>query len=233
MIDVEQILQDMAGVYRQKLDQHLSMTVQLDVPDANESWRIVVGPDQAVEIELAGDQGRPADAIFTMSLETLQAIYSGELAPLTAMGKARASDPAPMEIDFPEGVDQSPEQLSLALGFAQHFFNPTIPERIRFAEEHARIVHGGYAVALYYDSGVRSAWYRLRPGMQANEPGDTNPFPQAFIVITGRGRAQIGDRTIEIQAGESYLIPPNTEHIAWPDDEQALELIWLAWGEGA
>ena len=233
MIDVEQILRNMAGVYRQKVDQGLSMTAQLDLHDLSESWRVVVRPGQTVEIQPVTENDPPADFIFTTPLETLQAIHSGELAPLTAMGKARASDPAPMELAFPDGVEQSPEGLSLALGFAQHFFNPTIPERIRFAEEHARIVHGGYAVPLYYDAGVRSAWYLLKPGMQANEPGDTNPFPQAFIIIAGHGRAQIGDQNIDIQAGESYLIPPGTDHIVWPGDGHALELIWLAWGEGA
>jgi mannose-6-phosphate isomerase-like protein (cupin superfamily) len=56
-------------------------------------------------------------------------------------------------------------------------------------------------------AGFRSAWYRVNPGERLNEPGDTNPFPQAFIFIKGTGVAKIGDETVPVKADEAYSIP--------------------------
>jgi mannose-6-phosphate isomerase-like protein (cupin superfamily) len=81
--------------------------------------------------------------------------------------------------------------------------------------------------------GMRSAWYLLKKDERLNEPGDINPFPQAFIFISGEGFAKIGDKTIRTKAGESYYIPPNSDHVVWTESKESLVLIFLAWGEGA
>jgi len=86
-------------------------------------------------------------------------------------------------------------------------------------------------VTLYYHPGFRSAWYLLKKKDKLNEAGDTNPFPQAFIFIKGTGFATIGEKTIPVKAGESYYIPPSSDHVVWTESE--LVLIWLAWGKGA
>jgi mannose-6-phosphate isomerase-like protein (cupin superfamily) len=86
---------------------------------------------------------------------------------------------------------------------------------------------------MFYGKGFRSAWYLLEKGDQLNEPGDTNPFPQAFIFLSGEGRARIGGKDLTVKLNEAYLIPPDTEHIIWNDREEPLTLIFLAWGEGA
>jgi mannose-6-phosphate isomerase-like protein (cupin superfamily) len=73
----------------------------------------------------------------------------------------------------------------------------------------------------------------IKEGQRLNEPGDTNPFPQAFVIVSGRGRAKIGNAEVDVRAGESYYIPPGSDHVLWPAIGERLELIWLAWGEGA
>jgi len=46
-----------------------------------------------------------------------------------------------------------------------------------------------------------------------NEPGETNPFPQAFVFIVGEGYAKIGGVTVPVKAGEAYYIPPELVRI--------------------
>ncbi len=151
----------------------------------------------------------------------------------TALSKAKGSDYAPLDFKLVEDLEVTPEVRTQLYTFLQHFFNPSVPERILLGEEYSRVVHGGHAIALYYHPGFRSGWYLLKKGEKLNEPGDTNPYPQAFIFIEGEGFAKIGDRTIRVKTGESYYIPPNSDHVVWTESDKPLILIWLAWGEGA
>jgi mannose-6-phosphate isomerase-like protein (cupin superfamily) len=130
-------------------------------------------------------------------------------------------------------MEFTPEVKTQLYTFLQHFFNLTNPEKALLGEQHSRLVHGAHVVALYYAPGFRSAWYMVKKGERLNEPGDTNPFPQAFIIVEGEGFAKIGDSTVTVKAGESYYIPPDSDHVLWTDRDEHLVLIWLAWGEGA
>jgi mannose-6-phosphate isomerase-like protein (cupin superfamily) len=111
--------------------------------------------------------------------------------------------------------------------------NLIIPETITLVKSQARKVHGAYAIPMFYHSGFRSAWYQLDKGDKLNNEGDTNPFPQAFIIIEGQGYAKIGEIVQEVTAGKAYYIPPGSDHILWTEDESPLQLIYLAWGEKA
>jgi mannose-6-phosphate isomerase-like protein (cupin superfamily) len=53
------------------------------------------------------------------------------------------------------------------------------------------------------------------------------------VFIRGEGSAKIGEDTVKVKAGESYYIPPGSDHVVWTESDEPLELIWLAWGEGA
>ena len=106
-------------------------------------------------------------------------------------------------------------------------------EQILLGEEYSRMVHGAHAIPLYYHPELRSAWYMVKKGERLNEPGDTNPFPQALIFISGEGVAKIGEKTIKVKADESYYIPPSSDHVVWTESDEPLVLIFLACGEGA
>ena len=73
----------------------------------------------------------------------------------------------------------------------------------------------------------------VKRGQRLNEPGDTNPFPQAFVIISGAGFAKIGPDTVRVRANEAYYIPPLSDHVLWTLDDEPVVLIWMAWGEGA
>jgi len=86
---------------------------------------------------------------------------------------------------------------------------------------------------MFYHTGFRSAWYQIDKGDQINNEGDTNPFPQAFVITQGQGYAKIGDISQKVSAGNAYFIPPDSDHVLWNDEETPLQLIYLAWGEKA
>ncbi len=229
--DVGEMLETMAEVFESKIDEDYSMIVQFDIADKQESWRVTVEQGRKVSVDKGAHEG--ASLFVATTSDTLQLIHQGKMTAMTAGGKATGADHAPLDVKLAEGVKLTPEIRTRFYTFLQHFFNPTVPERILLGEEYSRVVHGGHVVALYYHPGFRSAWYMVKKGERLNEPKDTNPFPQAFIFIEGEGFAKIGDKTVKVKAGQSYYIPPDSDHVVWTESDKPLILIYLAWGEGA
>lgn len=225
------ILQDLARAYRAGAPPAQPFTVQFEIEPEPQCWHVRFDSEPAPTVEPGASQ----EARFTclLSRATLERLVAGDLAPLTAAGRTRLSEPAPLDFRLPEGLSLTPAVQSQLIDFAQRFFNPTSPQRVRLGEDHTRPIHGGHAVAMFYGTGFRSAWYLLQPGERLNAPGDTDPFAQAFVFLSGRGRARIGDQSLNVQANEAYYVPPGAQHIVWNDKEQPLTLLYLAWGEGA
>ena len=173
------------------------------------------------------------DVIVTLTQNILNDLFSGSISPITACGRANIKDKAPLDFISPEGKKLDASLYKAMILFVQRFFNPKIPETVFFGDEFSRQVHGGNVCGLFYSPGFRSAWYQISPDQQLNNPGDTNPFPQAFIFIKGSGKVKIGENIIEVNAGQSVYIPPETEHICWSSEHESIELIFLAWGEKA
>lgn len=231
MTDVHQMLQEMAASFSSRIPEDFSLRVQLDIrPDAG-SWHVIVEVGRRVTVSPGFDQ--QPQVILVMTEGTLRTIHCGQMAALTAAAKTAISDPAPLDYRLGPRQSFTPQLYADMLVFLQHFFNLTEPERILLGEPHSRKVHGANAVALFYQPGFRSAWYRVEKGEQLNEPGDTDPFPQAFVFVSGEGWAKIGDKTVPVRANEAYRVPPGSEHIVWTESEEPLILLWLAWGEGA
>ena len=231
MADVRQMLEIMTEVFKSKIDEHYSMIVQFDIQDKKESWHVIVEEGRKVSMNKGAHEG--AGLFVVTTSDTLRLIHQGKMTAMTAGGKATGADHAPLDVRLAEDLKITPEIRTRFYTFLQHFFNPTVPERILLGEEYSRVVHGGHAVVLYYHPGFRSAWYMVKKGERLNEPKDTNPFPQAFIFIEGEGFAKIGDKTVKVKAGESYYIPPDSDHVVWTESDKPLILIYLAWGEGA
>ena len=207
------------------------LVVQLSISPPGEQWYVSVDGDGTVSLH-QGLHEAPSMTLV-MSSDTLGRIHRGEITAFTAGGKASGADVAPLEVEFGAAAEQLTDPKGTMLGFLQHFFERERPERIALGEAHSRVVHGAHAIPLYYAAGFRSAWYLVKDGQHLNEPGDTNPYPQAFVIISGRGRAKIGDAEVEVCAGESYYIPPDSEHVLWAAPGESLEVIWFGWGEGA
>lgn len=227
----EESLQELVNAYWDLDEEDRDWVVRFDLEPGGGTWHVDLGGPQAPAVK-AGSHAKTR-FIFVLSLETLTRLRSGDLSPLTAAGREQLSDPAPLDFRLGEGLELTPEIYRELITFVQRFFNPTSPERIQLGEKHARVIHGGHAVAMFYGEGFRSAWYMLREGERLNAPGDTNPFPQAFVFLSGEGRAKIGEATVDVGANEAYYIPPGAEHIVWNEKEEPLTLVFLAWGEGA
>lgn len=226
----EEMLQTMADSFQNKIDKDFALMVQLDIVDKKASWHVII-ENGKVNV----NKGAHGQAHFTLVTDTntLSQIYEGKVTAMTAASKATSSDHAPLDWRLPEGSELTPETIAKGQFFIQHFFNQTVPEKILLGERYSRFIHGGHAIPLYYYPGFRSSWYLLKKGERPNQPGDTNIFPQAVIFIEGKGFAKIGDKTIEAKGGESYYIPPDSDHVVWAEGDEPLILIWLAWGKGA
>jgi mannose-6-phosphate isomerase-like protein (cupin superfamily) len=230
-MDAIDILREMAEAYAQKARSPEGVTVSFAIDGDATICHLSAQPEQAVCVE-AGEHPKSEFTVVTTT-EILRKLAHGEMSPLTAAGRENLRQPAPLDFRLPEGVSFTIALYHRITLFVQRFFNPLPGERIRIDERASRIVHGGHVVALYADVGFRSAWYLLNPGEQVNEPGDANPFPQAFVVLSGSGTAHIGGVSHDLQPHTAYYIPPGAEHVARPSPDGPLTVIWFAWGEGA
>jgi mannose-6-phosphate isomerase-like protein (cupin superfamily) len=225
------MLEDFTSAYSELAPSGSEFIAQFDISPPGELWYVSIGDDGAVRLQQGSHQA-PVMTLL-MSSETLGRIYEGKLTAFTAAGKASGADVAPLEVEYGAAAEELADPQGTMLGFLQHFFARARPERILLGEEHSRVVHGAHAIPLYYAEGFRSAWYMVKEGQRLNEPGDTNPYPQAFVIISGRGGAKIGDIETEVRSGESYYVPPDSDHVLWPAPGESLEVIWFAWGDGA
>jgi len=198
------------------------------------TWTISIDDDGTVE----SNSGKPSTPTFfyITDLETLRDMDSGELAVFTAMGKASSSDYAPMDFEFMEGYQPSEDFMEVFVPFTFHFWTKGIPEMVRFGDEkYTRVVHGANVVALYYQKGLRSAWYQIEKGQHINEPAEdqTNPFPTLVVFTRGKAMARIGGKEIPLEEGRSVLIPAGVPHEFWNDRDMPAEFIIIMFGEGA
>jgi mannose-6-phosphate isomerase-like protein (cupin superfamily) len=145
------------------------------------------------------------------------------------------SDRTPLDFRLPEGFQLTPATQAVFLPFVFHFFNREWPEVARFGEGTTRRIHGGNAAILYYDLGLRSAFYQIEPGMHVNEEEDqrVNVFPSLFIVIRGSFQSRMDGRERTLHEGEAVLVPAGMTHEFWAGDDQYGEMIMIAFGEGA
>lgn len=208
-----------------------------DVEDGE--WHVVVSGKRE-DAETAGvelHRGLPASPsyLYTLDLATLRKIDNGEVNALTAMGKARASDPTPMDIAWMPGFRPDPEFFGRLIPFTFHFWTRGFPEVVPFGKPFSREVHGANVVIFYYQRGLRSAWAQVEKGQHVNsDPKDqTNPFPTMIIGIRGRAVAKIGGVEKEFHAGQMVFIPAGVTHEAWNPYDEPAEIILLMFGEGA
>ena len=207
--------------------------------DAGGEWQVTVGggkkEDGRYQVELSGGLPAKASAVYTLDLGTLRKIDGGEINALTAMGRARSSDPAPMDIEFMEGFQPDADFFARFIPFTFHFWTRGFPETVNFDRKHSREVHGANMVVFYYQQGLRSAWAQIEKGQRVNsDPRDQiNPFPTMIIGIRGQAAAKIGGHEVVLQAGQMAFIPAGVSHEAWNPFDEPAEIVLLMFGEGA
>ncbi len=225
--NIEGMLLEMSKAFEKKLPEDYEISVNLKVDEF--VWHVV-----AKDGELKYGAGEMEDAEWTLSMssDTLRKTYEAEWSGLTAAGRAHIQESAPINFTLPK--DKPPlEAMQMGYFFMTHFFSPEYPTRIKFGPDHTRKIHGGNAAALFYHPGLRSSYYCVKPGEVLNEDGAKDPMHQSFIVIGGKGVAEIDEKELRVSSGDAVYVPPNTVHKLSPSEDEMIELIWLAWGEGA
>ena len=217
------------------------ITFGILVKDADEpEWHVVVAERAAgasrtdVRLEI----GFPDEPVpyYVTDLETLVRIHRGELASMTAMGKAFSTDFAPLDIEFMEGFEPTDETSAQMMRISFHFWTRGFPEVIRFGDRDlTRELHGGRGVLFYYQPGFRSGWFLVEPGQHVNADAASqkNPFPTLIICTEGTLRARIGGKELDLRAGETAFIGPDVAHEFWVTGDEAAEGVLLMFGEGA
>jgi mannose-6-phosphate isomerase-like protein (cupin superfamily) len=216
----------------EKIDSTYEATINFYLADSSEACHVLFSSN---EFELVKGSTDSYNLSFSSTKDHFNKIFRGEMTAMTSMGQATSSDPIPLNFDIQKAISDNATNDFLFI--AQRFFNNTPYDLVKLGPEHARIVHGGLAIPIFYQRtdgiGVRSAWYQINKGEQVNEPGDTNSFPQYFIITQGQGYAKIGNDTINVKENEAYFIPPNSDHVFWNEREEPIIYIFLAWGKGA
>lgn len=227
---IQKILEDFTRSYVEKTTELQNLTFGFKI-DGENWWTVAVKNDGSYTVS----KNKPDEPTFyfTAEMQALEKVHAGMMTGFTAMAKARASDYTPMDFDYMEGY-KSDDSFNL-LDFIFRYFIIGKIEKIMLGKEYARIVHGGYAIPLVYDKGLRTGWYHIDKGMIINEdPKDqTNPFPTLMVAIKGKGIAKIGGKEFSLSEGEAYYIPKGVTHTFWTNNDDGLECIIIMYGEGA
>lgn len=177
-----------------------------------------------------------AAMVFVTDGGTFARIAAGDLAGLTSMAQARSSDPTPMTLDVVHDLEFNDETLETFMSVLFHFFTTGQPEIIPLGSAHARVVHGGNALPIYYAPHLRTSWYAIAPGQHINEdPIDqVNDFASIFIMIkAGSAKARLGGAETPLRDNTAIFVPPGMTHEFWNDGEEDAQIILLMFGENA
>ena len=204
------ILSTYAEDYRH--DPTFADAVMFGVKIADEFYTVDVTPEKST-VKL----GEPATPSFYFTIENseyLQKLDKGEYAALTLMGKAFSTDVTPMDMDVMEGFQPDEDFGETILPFIFHFWTRGTPELVKFSADATRVVHGANLGVFYYQPGLRSGWFDIRPGQHVNEDEDsrTNPFPSMFVLIDGSVEALIGDEAFRFEGGNMMFVPAGVSH---------------------
>jgi mannose-6-phosphate isomerase-like protein (cupin superfamily) len=237
---VQEILKSFVDDFRDDPAAGARSVFGITVRDASEpEWQVLVSgrKDAGGRFEVELRKGLPAEPapLYVTDRATLEKIDRGDMNALTAMGKARSSDPAPMDISFMPGFQPTEDFVAEFLPLTFHFWTRGWPETVRFDASAGREVHGATMVVLYYQKGLRSAWGQIRKGQRVNaDPKDqVNPFPTMMICLRGRAVSKVGGVEKILEPGRMMFVPAGTAHEAWNPFEEPAEFIILMFGDGA
>ncbi len=213
------------------------MLFGIRVPDEGE-WHVRVTGEQHGDtwgVELHEGAAPTPTFVYRVESETLRAVESGELNPITAQGKAFSDDYAPMEVLQMEGYQPTMEQYAAVNPFSFHFWTRGFPEMIPFGEENTRKLHGSNVVGFYYEPGLRTIYSRIEPGetIRDDPREQAMPFPILIIVMSGTAEGRVDGERVTAPAGNAIFVPPFAPHVWWNELQEPAEAILVMFGEGA
>ena len=234
---VTEIIESYVSDYRSDRYAAEPMSFGIEVPGEGQ-WSVqVTGKevDEGWEITLSDGLPKEPTFVYNIELETLQAIDTGKLNALTAQGKAFIGDYTPMSVKMMEGFQPTMEEYARINPFSFHFWTRGYPEIIPFGEGKTRRAHGSNFTVFYYETGIRTAWYRVLPEERVRDDAreQAAPFPMLIVAIKGTTQGEVDGQLVTLSEGNTIFIPPNVNHKWWNETEEATEAILIMFGEGA
>lgn len=164
---------------------------------------------------------------------TLDNIHRRHWTASTAAARSTAADQVALEIMPMDGFTESPASTAISYQVMEHFWKSDTAEVTRFGRDSSLPSHGAAIVALYTMKDKRIAWFSLGPDESANSDRglERGQVPNLFIFTSGRGKAQIGDEEIDVEAGMSVFVGPYVRHVFYNPNEEPLEGILVLFGD--
>src|SRR5688500_12938508 len=144
-VDEQFVQERLSALARDYESDPLALPGEFGIQVDGRTWSVHVTREQGRTARVAVAPGEPTVPTFVCQTDsgTCRSVDTGELSAATAMGKARASETAPMEIRFVRGFEPDEAFTTRLLSILQHFWTTGTPETVPFGFEHARTVHGG------------------------------------------------------------------------------------------
>ena len=151
----------------------------------------------------------------------------------TASAKSFGSDIVGLNIRDLEGFNSGIKDDAIAYEVMEHFWKKGQAEITYFKRDGSLPTHGVDHVGLYTMKDKRIGWFSIGPEQAANnERGlDKGQVPNLIIFTKGKGRADMGDKSIEIKPGMSIFIPPYVKHVIFNPYSEPLEGIVVLFGD--
>ncbi|WP_162254211.1 cupin domain-containing protein [Sediminicola sp. YIK13] len=235
--DAEEIIQSYVSDYQNDRFAADAMLFGIEIPDQG-SWTVTVTgnkTEKGWEVLLEAGLPKTPTFIYVIEYETLKAIHEGIINALTAQGKAFAGDYTPMSIKQMEGYEPSMEEYAKINPFSFHFWTRGFPEIIPFGEGKTRRAHGSNFTVFYYQTGLRTAWYRVLPEERVRDDAreQAAPFPMLIVAIKGTTEGEVDGQLVSLSEGNTIFIPAGVAHKWWNETDKATEAILIMFGEGA
>lgn len=181
-------------------------------------------------------QGSPAEPTWYFRFAdraTLDNIQRKVWTASTAASQSTSQDEVALKIETMEGFEESPATTAVSYQVLEHFWKSDPAEITRFSRDSSLPSHGAAIVALYTMKDKRIAWFSLGQEESANADRglDKSQIPNLFIFTRGRGKAQIGEQEINVEAGMSIFVGPYVKHVFYNPNEEPLEGILVLFGD--
>lgn len=151
----------------------------------------------------------------------------------TAAAQSTSDDEVALKILPMEGFTETQTSTAISYQVMEHFWKSDPAEITRFSRDSSLPSHGAGIVSLYTMKDKRIAWFSLGQEETANNDRglDKSQIPNLFIFTKGRGKAQIGDEEIDVEAGMSVFVGPYVKHVFYNPNEETLEGILVLFGD--
>jgi mannose-6-phosphate isomerase-like protein (cupin superfamily)/putative sterol carrier protein len=199
--------------------QEIRVCVRLS--DSMESATIVV----ADEMKVLEDSAKP-DITLIMNSTALRDIVDGKADAFALIGRGRMDEKRPIEFEI-HTKERTKEIWEVGKALLTYFFTPGKIKVKSLDPERAGHAHGAHPIPLVYWNGMRYSWILVKSGETLNKDGEKDPWPQAFVVLEGKGMATIRDTRFQIEAEKAIYVPTNSIHQITAEED--LKLLWLAW----